>query len=61
MGDEYPKMNAQDGPHLCDGCLPTMRLADRGYVDDPFADEIHGKAVPSWMCSGCYYESCMEI
>ena len=60
--DDYPETNSQDGPHLCESCLPKyMTLADRGYINDPFSEDVYHRANPSWMCGGCYHESYMDI
>ncbi len=54
----------QEGPHLCESCYDWRQrkaLADFGYVNDPYAEEICHKEVPQWMCFGCYKESCDDI
>ncbi len=34
---------------------------DRGWVADPFTEDVYGETVMGWWCEGCYYQACMDI
>lgn len=48
-----------DNEQRCEDCEKIT--GDVRFTNCPYAEEIHEKQVPVYLCQSCYKERCMDI